>query len=356
MMNLKPISFIFYAIIILILLPKSLHAECECESDTDDREREQSLKLKLIALASILVAGVIGVSLPNLGHKIPSLRAESDFFLVLKAFAAGVILATGFVHVLPDAFESLSSPCLGEKPWGKFPFVGLIAMASAVGTMMIDAFATGYYERANVKKVEGKIQVVGDEEMQEHEGHVHVHTHSANDHAHGHTHGTLENADLLRRHRVISQVLEFGIIAHSVVIGISLGASESPKTIKPLVVALSFHQFFEGLGLGGCICQAKFKARTALVMATFFSLTTPIGIVVGFGISNRYKENSPAALITEGMLNSASAGILIYMSLVDLIAADFMSQRMRSNFKLQFTSNVSLVLGLSCMSILAVWA
>jgi hypothetical protein len=51
------------------------------------------------------------------------------------------------------------------------------------------------------------------------------------------------------------QVLELGIVVHSVIIGISLGASEEPGTIKPLVVALSFHQMFEGMGLGGCIVQ-----------------------------------------------------------------------------------------------------
>jgi hypothetical protein len=44
-------------------------------------------------------------------------------------------------------------------------------------------------------------------------------------------------------------------VAHSVIIGISLGASQDTDTIKPLLVALSFHQFFEGLGLGGCISQ-----------------------------------------------------------------------------------------------------
>lgn len=42
---------------------------------------------------------------------------------------------------------------------------------------------------------------------------------------------------------------------HSVITGISLGASERASTIKPLVAALSFHQFFEGTGLGGCISQ-----------------------------------------------------------------------------------------------------
>lgn len=53
----------------------------------------------------------------------------------------------------------------------------------------------------------------------------------------------------------VLQVLELGIVVHSVIIGISLGASGSIKTIKPLLAALTFHQFFEGMGLGGCISQ-----------------------------------------------------------------------------------------------------
>lgn len=46
-----------------------------------------------------------------------------------------------------------------------------------------------------------------------------------------------------------------GIVVHSVVIGLSLGASQNAGTIKSLVAALCFHQFFEGMGLGGCILQ-----------------------------------------------------------------------------------------------------
>ncbi|KDO64383.1 hypothetical protein CISIN_1g044821mg, partial [Citrus sinensis] len=145
-------------------------------------------------------------------------------------------------------------------------------------------------------------------------------------------------------------VLELGILVHSVIIGISLGASESPKTIKPLVAALTFHQFFEGMGLGGCITQAKFKSRGVAILALFFSLTTPVGIAIGIGISSVYDENSPTALIVEGIFNAAAAGILIYMSLVDLLAADFMNPKMQTNKRLQFGANVSLLLGAGCMS------
>lgn len=90
-------------------------------------------------------------------------------------------------------------------------------------------------------------------------------------------------------------------------------------------------------------------------MSLFFSLTTPIGIGVGIGIASVYKENSPSGLIVEGVFNSASAGILIYMALVDLLAPDFMSPRMENNIRLQFGANISLLLGTASMSFLAIW-
>ena len=102
--------------------------------------------------------------------------------------------------------------------------------------------------------------------------------------------------------------------------------------------------------------QAQFKSRSAAIMAAFFSLTTPIGIAVGIGISSVYSETSPTALIVQGTLDSAAAGILIYMALVDLLAADFMSHRMQANMKIQMGSYTSLLLGAGCMSLLAKWA
>lgn len=91
-------------------------------------------------------------------------------------------------------------------------------------------------------------------------------------------------------------------------------------------------------------------------MTLFFSLTTPVGIGVGIGISSGYEANSASAMIVEGVLNSASAGILIYMALVDLLAADFMNPRMESNVRLQMGAHISLLLGAGCMSFVAKWA
>ncbi|KAJ0100377.1 hypothetical protein Patl1_20777 [Pistacia atlantica] len=350
--NLVCLCFLLFPIVLV-------SGECSCEVEAFEEYSGEALKYKLAAIATILVAGALGVSLPLLSKKVPSLRPEKDIFFMVKAFAAGVILATGFIHILPEAFDRLTSPCLGENPWGKFPFTGFVAMMSSIGTLMVDSFATGYYKRQHFNKNK-LVGVDHDEERaDEHAGHVHVHTHATHGHAHGgsvdHSSHDLALLELIRR-RVVSQVLELGIVVHSVIIGISLGASGNPDTIKPLLAALSFHQFFEGMGLGGCISQAEFKSRSMAIMATFFSLTTPVGIAIGIGISSFYNENSPTALVVQGTFNSASAGILIYMALVDLLAADFMSPILQSNVRLQLGANLSLLLGAGCMSILAKWA
>ncbi|KAL3715367.1 hypothetical protein ACJRO7_007146 [Eucalyptus globulus] len=341
---------------LLALIPVVL-GDCACETDSEDRNKGQALKYKLAAIASILAAGVIGVCLPILGKTVPALHPERNIFFIIKAFAAGVILSTGFIHVLPDAFESLTSPCLGKTPLGEFPFAGFVAMIAALGTLMVDSLATSYYKKSHIDKAMLDNYVEDEEKARENQGHVHVHTHASNGHSHGPklTNSDVNSSDLLR-HRVVSQVLELGIVVHSVIIGISLGASESPKTIRPLVAALTFHQFFEGMGLGGCITLAKFETRASAIMAMFFSLTTPVGVAIGLGLTSVYDENSPKALVVEGIFNAASAGILIYMALVDLLAADFMSPKLQNNGRLLFGTYVALLLGAGCMSLLARWA
>lgn len=92
------------------------------------------------------------------------------------------------------------------------------------------------------------------------------------------------------------------------------------------------------------------------IMVFFFSITTPFGIALGIGLSNVYSENSPTALIVVGILNAASAGLLNYMALVDLLAADFMGFKLQNNVKLQLLAYFAVLLGAGGMSLMAKWA
>ncbi|XP_010444067.1 PREDICTED: probable zinc transporter 12 [Camelina sativa] len=346
-------AFLLYLVILPLLVSAAADEnECGGSKGGDSAAAKASVRnYKIVAFFSILFAGVIGVCLPIYG-----LKSESDFFMYVKAFAAGVILATGFVHILPDATESLTSPCLGEEPpWGDFPMTGLVAMSASILTMLIESFASGYFNRSRLE-MEGKTLPVSTG------GGTEEHSHAASAHTHasqGHSHGSLlvpqdDHTDM--RKKIVTQILELGIVVHSVIIGVSLGVSPSVSTIKPLIAAITFHQLFEGFGLGGCVSEAKFEAKKIWVMLLFFSLTAPVGIGIGIGVSEIYNENSPMALKVSGFLNAAAAGILIYMALVDLVAPLFMNHKAQSSLKIQVFCSLSLVVGAGLMSLIAVWA
>ncbi|BAF12767.1 fe(2+) transport protein 1 precursor [Oryza sativa Japonica Group] len=318
----------------------------------------RALRLKLIAIPTILVSSVVGVCLPLLSRSVPALRPDGGLFAVVKAFASGVILATGYMHVLPDAFNNLTSPCLPRKPWSEFPFAAFVAMLAAVSTLMADSLMLTYYNRSKPRPSSGgDVAAVADHGESPDQGHRHGHGHG-----HGHGMAVAKPDDVeatqvqLRRNRVVVQVLEIGIVVHSVVIGLGMGASQNVCTIRPLVAAMCFHQMFEGMGLGGCILQAEYGRRMRSVLVFFFSTTTPFGIALGLALTRVYRDNSPTALIVVGLLNAASAGLLHYMALVELLAADFMGPKLQGNVRLQLAAFLAVLLGAGGMSVMAKWA
>ncbi|XP_008806707.2 fe(2+) transport protein 1-like [Phoenix dactylifera] len=325
--------------------------QCGSESRSGScQNKHEALRLKLIAIACILVGSLVGVCLPLVSRSVSVFRPDSNPFALVKAFASGVILATGYMHVLPDSFDDLSSECLPDQPWHKFPFTTFVAMMSAVFTLAVDSLMMS--SRCRRKACCGA--EFGDQEKGSRAVVPVAHGHGNGAVILSEKDGVLDSA--LQRNRVIAQVLELGIVVHSVVIGLSMGASENPCTIRPLVAALCFHQLFEGMGLGGCILLAEYKLKMKAILVFFFATTTPFGIALGIALTNVYRENSPTALIVVGLLNACSAGLLNYMALVDLLSADFMGPKLQSNVKLQMWAYGAVLLGAGGMSVMAMWA
>ncbi|KAK1437757.1 hypothetical protein QVD17_03555 [Tagetes erecta] len=335
-------TFSIFIILLAFLCTKAL-SQCEDTTNNPCNNKSKALPLKIIGIAAILITSIIGVCLPLITRSIPALSPDRSLFVIVKAFASGIILATGFMHVLPDSFDMLRSSCLADNPWQKFPFTGFVAMLSAIFTLMVDSMATSMYTRNN-NAIAAEAGEPRDQEM----------SNGGGMHFHGHSHGQKSAiGQQLLRYRVVAMVLELGIVVHSIVIGLGVGASNDVCTIKPLVAALCFHQMFEGMGLGGCILQAEYKTLKKTLMVFFFSITTPFGIALGIALSKTYKENSPSALITVGLLNASSAGLLIYMALVDLLATDFMGPKLQGSIKLQIKSYAAVLLGAGGMSLMA---
>ncbi len=87
--------------------PTCLDKMSDCSSQAADTG--SLLGTRVGGLFGILAVSVIGVFIPLIAAQ--SQRVTGAFFVV-RALAAGVVLATGFVHVLGDAFPILTDPCL----------------------------------------------------------------------------------------------------------------------------------------------------------------------------------------------------------------------------------------------------
>ncbi len=142
-------------------------------------------------------------------------------------------------------------------------------------------------------------------------------------------------------------ILEFGVIFHSIFIGLTLAVIGSD--FNTLYVVLIFHQTFEGLGLGSRLAATpwpKSKRWTPYILALGYGLSTPIAIAVGLGLRKTYKPGSQTALIVNGVFDSMSAGILMYTGLVELMAHEFMFSTVMRRAKLRIVMSA---FGMMCL-------
>lgn len=357
-------------------------AQCHETIESRCRDSHGASDLKLFAMAAVLVTSAGGVYLPVLIARYSrGLKFYGTLLVLVKCFAAGVILSTGFVHIMPEAFRALESDCLPDRPWHQFPFAGLVAMAGAILTLLVDILAAKHGESRPYVPLKSSEAAEDSAKCKDIEigGHATVFPVDCDSVIGQHSGAAGAGSDLGiessksamipeenleelegEGQKLVSKVLEIGIIFHSIIIGITLGMSENRCTIRPLLGALSFHQFFEGIGLGGCLAQqAGLGTRVTAVMC-LFSVTTPLGIATGMAMKSimGFSHSRPeAVIIVEGLLGSASSGILVYMALVDLIAVEFLNtQKMKANPRLMAAAYSLLILGAGSMALLAVWA
>ena len=150
-------------------------------------------------------------------------------------------------------------------------------------------------------------------------------------------------------------ILEAAIAVHSVIIGFGFGVLDPTETMKKaavLIAALSFHQFFEGIGLSTTIMSMlkhKQDRNLSIAFGLIFSLTFPFGAFVGIiNVSDTYES-----LILQGCANAFAGGVLLHAASVEMIAADFSNQSLLTRPVLKGCMLFFLVLGFTFMAILA---
>lgn len=211
-------------------------------------------------------------------------------------------------------------------------------------------------------------------------------------------------------------ILELGIIFHSVcklscrvptkvrtdkslvVIGVTLVVSGDSFFITLFIVIL-FHQMFEGIALGTRIAayrrpqpsaptnespqqsaNPKTEANnsgnssTSLVTpsspngaslwikilgAAIFGFTTPIGMAIGISVLKRFNGQDPDTLIAIGTLDALSAGILLWVGIVEMWAHDWVfkeGELVNAGAVQTACASFGLLAGMALMSFLGKWA
>lgn len=148
----------------------------------------------------------------------------------------------------------------------------------------------------------------------------------AADHEHEHEHAN-PNA---QRQLLQCLLLEAGILFHSIFIGMAVSVATGTSFVV-LLVAISFHQTFEGFALGSRIASLipdlfSPMSTKPWLMCLAYGTTTPIGQAIGLFMHNLYDPASTAGLLMVGITNAISSGLLLFAGLVELLAEDFLSE------------------------------
>ncbi|KAJ8094468.1 hypothetical protein PM082_010902 [Marasmius tenuissimus] len=345
---------------------------------------DEHLPLRIASIFVIGVGSTLGALFPVLARRSRFMRVPKSLFEFAKYFGSGVIIATAFIHLLAPALEAFESECLGEA-WSDYPYALALCMLSIFLLFLVEVIAFRW-GTAKLAKLGATYDNHGHEAGGTHAAHgpedndnaatsdvknqhrlhdvevkdVDVEASSTTTTASSsapkpHAHGVLDNPLA----QIIGiAILEFGVVLHSVLIGLTLAVDEE---FKILFVVLVFHQTFEGLGLGSRLAYLELPPSyrfVPIIAAIVYGLTTPIGIAIGLGVRNAYNPGSATASIVSGTLDSLSAGILIYTGLVELLAHEFLFNKEMmnaSNKKLTYALG-SMVLGWGLMSLLGRWA
>ncbi|KAJ1899051.1 hypothetical protein LPJ66_002365 [Kickxella alabastrina] len=335
----------------------SLKIECSA-AGVEDWDRN----LQIASVFIILSVGGLGALLPVACKHIKWLNVSPKILTTGKFFGAGVILATAFVHMLNGSIESLKDECL-EGRLGDFDaWPGFLAMLAILAMHLMEHVLTARLihhkptsldtERCSVATESASAGEVTPEYKDEEcgdEKHVDV----------GHVHAPMLLDLDQKRKQLSTYILELGIALHSIIVGMTLAVTGGTG-FKTLLAAISFHQFFEGLALGTRISALHFTRRPLLMgilNASIFALTTPLGQIIGIGIRESFAPRSPSTLLTIGVLDGLSAGILMYSAIVNLLVEEFSSLEFRRYTKFaRVMYFITLYSGCAAMSIIGKWA
>jgi zinc transporter 1/2/3 len=351
------------------------------------------MPLRIASIFIILVASLLGALSPVLLSRADKMHVPRKTFFVFKYVGTGVIIGTAWMHLLAPAAESLGDPCL-EYRLGEYDWAFAIGLMTVMVMFLVEMLASRFERgpsapnrhhdsgsasdktrsldtassgtrrpcgaptrmstrlcphEADVERMPGAFNPPGPPDDLSYPPGGEDHLAHARDHAEGDSHAALAGQ------LTAIFILEFGVVFHSIFIGLVLATASN---LNILLVVLTFHQLFEGLGLGSRLATANWTHKQRwwpYLLGTLFGVSTPVAIAVGLAAK---PSNAETQLLVNGIFDAISAGILMYTGLVELLAHEFMfNPHMRNSpMSTQLVAFGCVAIGAGVMAVLAKWA
>lgn len=329
---------------------------------------------RISSIFVILFVSTFFTLFPLLATRFKRLRIPLYGYLFARYFGTGVIIATAYVHLMDPAYGEIGpNTCVGMSGnWASYSWPPAIMLASIFFIFIVDLVSAVIVERkygldgshdVNVEDIiVGKNSEAAGFTVQPISGVNSTKTENPKDETDiGCTSIASTEAEITFKMQFTAfLILEFDVIFHSVMIGLNLGAV-GPDEFKTLYIVLIFHQSFEGLGIGARLSAIPWPSDKPRwipwVCCIVYGLVTPVCIAIGLGVRKTYYADSFNGNIIQGVLDSISAGILMYTGLVELLARDFLFDPKRTKDLKRLTFMVvTTLLGAGIMALLGKWA
>jgi hypothetical protein len=276
------------------------------------------LDIKIVHIFVVSVASLAGMTIPVYFSQ----TASMNTMFLLRSFSTGVssisktakskityvptpgvILALAFCHMLPDSADLANMTNYGGLN-GALMLLGVVLNLSAE-RLSIDLAQMKIVRKKSeqiMSKMEHLVIKIDLSEIDTIDADVPSRVVEPADPSHM---NPSESPDVSHRCHNTADIIEFGVVIHTIIIGVSVGTwRESRGALIIFTVAMAFHQLFEGIGLGTVAANPSLNLpRTKqIVMISIFTLSFPISICIGIYLY--YSSTDPAdyALISGARL------------------------------------------------------
>lgn len=252
----------------------------------------------IVIIAATLVAGIGSVWVAALLLKV-GVRSGSGGVNPqhLLSLAAGALLATAFMHLLPEAFESRIEPGL---------LFGVL-LFGLVFFFLLDKAELWHHGHEHHHGEEKKVAADGHDHH--HHGHDHSHGHvHAHDHDHDHDHDDSHGP------RTGGWAVLTGDSVHCFGDGILIASAFTADLRLGIVAALAVlaHEVPHHIGDLVVLRQSSANQRAALVKVSLAGTMTALGGIVGWWLVDQLHGLLPYFLVLAG-------SSFVYVALADLI-------------------------------------